>query len=208
MTTGIIPEEHRDLLERPLIADLATVREDGTPQVNPMWFAWDGEFLSRCAPTSSAWRTRTARAPDPAPLAVRVAALTPCSGTGHAPSRASRRPRQASPHAHRAGAAHACPSRSPPAGSHCCLGRCEAARTTSRTEPEPIRSAPGSAVPLPTGRVHHTRVGLRRPAKAAAAPRRAADGPVGESGLLRPVAADRRTTGRPSRGRAAAGRGR
>jgi PPOX class probable F420-dependent enzyme len=43
--TEIIPEEHRDLLERPLIADLATVREDGTPQVNPMWFAWDGEFI-------------------------------------------------------------------------------------------------------------------------------------------------------------------
>jgi PPOX class probable F420-dependent enzyme len=41
----IIPEEFRDLLERPLIADLATVREDGTPQVNPMWFAWDGELI-------------------------------------------------------------------------------------------------------------------------------------------------------------------
>ena len=43
--TEIIPDESRDLLERPLIADLATVREDGTPQVNPMWFAWDGEFI-------------------------------------------------------------------------------------------------------------------------------------------------------------------
>jgi PPOX class probable F420-dependent enzyme len=41
----IIPDELRDLLERPLFADLATVREDGTPQVNPMWYAWDGEFL-------------------------------------------------------------------------------------------------------------------------------------------------------------------
>jgi PPOX class probable F420-dependent enzyme len=43
--TDIIPRELRDLLERPLIADLATVREDGTPQVNPMWFSWDGEFI-------------------------------------------------------------------------------------------------------------------------------------------------------------------
>lgn len=41
----VIPERARDLLERPLIANLATVRADGTPQVNPMWFAWDGEFL-------------------------------------------------------------------------------------------------------------------------------------------------------------------
>jgi PPOX class probable F420-dependent enzyme len=43
--TATIPDGLRDLLERPLIADLATVREDGTPQVNPMWFAWDGEFI-------------------------------------------------------------------------------------------------------------------------------------------------------------------
>jgi PPOX class probable F420-dependent enzyme len=44
-STGIVPEELRDLLERPLFADLATVREDGTPQNNPMWYAWDGEFI-------------------------------------------------------------------------------------------------------------------------------------------------------------------
>ncbi|WP_018177762.1 PPOX class F420-dependent oxidoreductase [Jongsikchunia kroppenstedtii] len=41
----VIPETHRDLLERPLYAHLATIRPDGTPQVNPMWFAWDGEYL-------------------------------------------------------------------------------------------------------------------------------------------------------------------
>jgi PPOX class probable F420-dependent enzyme len=43
--TDIVPAEVRDLLERPIFANLATVREDGTPQVNPMWFAWDGEFI-------------------------------------------------------------------------------------------------------------------------------------------------------------------
>jgi PPOX class probable F420-dependent enzyme len=41
----IIPDSHRDLLERPLFAHLATIRPDGQPQVNPMWFSWDGEFL-------------------------------------------------------------------------------------------------------------------------------------------------------------------
>ncbi|MGC5249026.1 PPOX class F420-dependent oxidoreductase [Gordonia sp. DT219] len=41
MTT--IPATHVDLLERPLYAHLATTRPDITPQVNPMWFAWDGE---------------------------------------------------------------------------------------------------------------------------------------------------------------------
>ncbi len=37
------PDSHRDLLERPLFAHLATVREDGAPVVNPMWFLWDAE---------------------------------------------------------------------------------------------------------------------------------------------------------------------
>ncbi|MGH3433706.1 MAG: PPOX class F420-dependent oxidoreductase [Thermocrispum sp.] len=40
-----IPDSHADLLERPLFAHLGTVRPDGTPQVNPMWFSWDGRFL-------------------------------------------------------------------------------------------------------------------------------------------------------------------
>ena len=34
-----------DLLDRPLYAHLATVRPDGTPQVNPTWFRFDGEYL-------------------------------------------------------------------------------------------------------------------------------------------------------------------
>lgn len=42
---SVIPDSHRDLLERPLFAHLATIRPDGKPQVNPMWFAWDGEVL-------------------------------------------------------------------------------------------------------------------------------------------------------------------
>jgi PPOX class probable F420-dependent enzyme len=37
-----VPDSHVDLLERPLIAHVATVRTDGGPQVNPMWFSWDG----------------------------------------------------------------------------------------------------------------------------------------------------------------------
>jgi PPOX class probable F420-dependent enzyme len=40
-----IPASYRDLLERPLYGHLATVRPDGTAQVNPMWFDFDGEFL-------------------------------------------------------------------------------------------------------------------------------------------------------------------
>lgn len=39
------PQSHLDLLERPLFAHLATIRPDGSPQSNVMWFAWDGERI-------------------------------------------------------------------------------------------------------------------------------------------------------------------
>jgi PPOX class probable F420-dependent enzyme len=42
---SVIPDSHRDLLERPLYAHLATIRPNGKPQVNPMWFIWDGEHV-------------------------------------------------------------------------------------------------------------------------------------------------------------------
>ncbi|TMR89384.1 PPOX class F420-dependent oxidoreductase [Nonomuraea basaltis] len=41
----MIPESHKDLLDRPLFAHLATIGPDGTPAVNPVWTVWDGEFL-------------------------------------------------------------------------------------------------------------------------------------------------------------------
>ncbi|WP_206448029.1 PPOX class F420-dependent oxidoreductase [Agrococcus sp. KRD186] len=40
-----IPEQYRYLIDQPLFAHLATVRPDGTPQVNPMWFGFDGEHM-------------------------------------------------------------------------------------------------------------------------------------------------------------------
>ena len=41
----MIPADYRDLLERPIVAGLGTVRPDGTAQVNAMWFGFDGEHL-------------------------------------------------------------------------------------------------------------------------------------------------------------------
>jgi PPOX class probable F420-dependent enzyme len=40
-----VPESHADLLDRPLFAHLATVRPDGAPQSNVMWFVRDGDNL-------------------------------------------------------------------------------------------------------------------------------------------------------------------
>jgi PPOX class probable F420-dependent enzyme len=45
MTRSEVPEGHRDLLERPLFAHLATLRPDGSPQSSVMWFSWDGERI-------------------------------------------------------------------------------------------------------------------------------------------------------------------
>jgi PPOX class probable F420-dependent enzyme len=36
------PKSHVDLLERPLFPHFATIRPDGWPQSNVMWFLWDG----------------------------------------------------------------------------------------------------------------------------------------------------------------------
>ncbi|MBU6359754.1 MAG: PPOX class F420-dependent oxidoreductase [Chloroflexota bacterium] len=43
--TPIIPSSHRDLVERPLLAMLATTLPDGTPQVTPVWFSYDGQHF-------------------------------------------------------------------------------------------------------------------------------------------------------------------
>src|SRR6478735_1832325 len=45
MPNGSPPDRYRDLLESKIPAHLATVDEDGRPQVNPVWFIWDGEHL-------------------------------------------------------------------------------------------------------------------------------------------------------------------
>jgi PPOX class probable F420-dependent enzyme len=39
------PDGYEDLLERPIVGTLATVRPDGAPSATPMWFKWDGEGL-------------------------------------------------------------------------------------------------------------------------------------------------------------------
>jgi PPOX class probable F420-dependent enzyme len=45
MASTELPDDFRDLLERPLFAHLATVRPDGSPQSSVMWFDWDGSRL-------------------------------------------------------------------------------------------------------------------------------------------------------------------
>ena len=42
----MIPDSHADLLTRPLYGHLATTRPDGSVQVSPMWFRYDGAELA------------------------------------------------------------------------------------------------------------------------------------------------------------------
>lgn len=44
-SSTIIPDSHRDLLESTALADVATVGPNGEPQVNPVWFGWDGQQI-------------------------------------------------------------------------------------------------------------------------------------------------------------------
>ena len=44
--TAAIPEQYKDLLTgKKAFASLATLMPDGTPQVTPVWFDWDGRNL-------------------------------------------------------------------------------------------------------------------------------------------------------------------
>lgn len=40
-----VPASHADLLETNALAFVATVDANGAPQVNPVWFGWDGTHL-------------------------------------------------------------------------------------------------------------------------------------------------------------------
>jgi PPOX class probable F420-dependent enzyme len=42
---SVIPENLADLLESKSVADVATIGPSGEPQVNPVWFGWDGRHL-------------------------------------------------------------------------------------------------------------------------------------------------------------------
>src|SRR5829696_1568551 len=44
-TQAIIPASHLDLLASTALANVATIGPDGAPQVNPIWFDWDGTNL-------------------------------------------------------------------------------------------------------------------------------------------------------------------
>lgn len=45
MLKGDIPEEYRDLFQKPAFASLVTLMPDGSPQVTPVWCDFDGNHV-------------------------------------------------------------------------------------------------------------------------------------------------------------------
>jgi PPOX class probable F420-dependent enzyme len=45
MPKGPVPAQFNDILESTTLGHLATVNEHGQPEVNPVWFLWDGEHV-------------------------------------------------------------------------------------------------------------------------------------------------------------------
>lgn len=42
---GVIPRQYEDLLKSKAVANVATIGPKKEPQVNPVWFDWDGQRL-------------------------------------------------------------------------------------------------------------------------------------------------------------------
>jgi PPOX class probable F420-dependent enzyme len=45
MPKGQVPAQYHDILESTTLGHLATLDTEGLPQVNPVWFIWDGDHI-------------------------------------------------------------------------------------------------------------------------------------------------------------------
>ena len=45
MPKGPVPERYHDILTSKALGHMATTDDQGRPQVNPVWFIWDGEHV-------------------------------------------------------------------------------------------------------------------------------------------------------------------
>ena len=45
-TQNVIPESHRDILDKKGFAHIATIGPHGEPESTPVWYGWDGETLA------------------------------------------------------------------------------------------------------------------------------------------------------------------
>jgi len=55
-----IPEQYKDLLQKKAFAHLGTVMKDGSPQVTPVWFDFDGTHI-RINTAKGRWKDKNMR---------------------------------------------------------------------------------------------------------------------------------------------------
>ena len=55
-----IPEQYKDLLQKKAFAHLGTVMKDGSPQVTPIWFDYDGTYF-RINSAEGRWKDKNMR---------------------------------------------------------------------------------------------------------------------------------------------------
>jgi len=55
-----IPDQYKDLLEKKAFAHLGTVMKDGSPQVTPIWFDYDGTHV-RINSAKGRWKDKNMR---------------------------------------------------------------------------------------------------------------------------------------------------
>ena len=61
MPSGPVPDRYADILASKTLGHLATVNAAGKPQVNPVWFIWDGQqILLSIKPETSKYRNLSA----------------------------------------------------------------------------------------------------------------------------------------------------
>ena len=56
----VIPDQYQDLLQKKAFAHLATVMKDGSPQVTPIWFDYDGTHI-RINSAEGRWKDKNMR---------------------------------------------------------------------------------------------------------------------------------------------------
>jgi PPOX class probable F420-dependent enzyme len=55
-----IPDQYKDLLTKKAFANLATLMKDGSPQVTPVWFDYDGTYI-RVNTAKGRWKDKNMR---------------------------------------------------------------------------------------------------------------------------------------------------
>jgi nitroimidazol reductase NimA-like FMN-containing flavoprotein (pyridoxamine 5'-phosphate oxidase superfamily) len=87
---NIIPDKYRDLLDRPIVVSLATLMNEGPPQVQPVWCNFDGTHILVNTEKGRQKYRNMSRRPSVTILAIDPDKCTPLAGSARHSSRYNR----------------------------------------------------------------------------------------------------------------------